>query len=176
MTVVVKNLPADAGNIRDVGLIPGSGRSPGGGHGNPFQASCLENPMDRGDWQAMVHRVAKRETQLKWFSIANSSDQTAATPYMSPEKTQDVRTQDTGPDNWGTHQRNYFSEPRLLHSPIHRKVLDSMGYLVLFFLINSNILFQLAVLCCKTPIYPSNELISSSRVLFVLEEQNNQFH
>ena len=59
---MVKNLPADAGNIRDVGLIPGSGRSPGGGHGNPFQASCLENPMDRGDWQAMVHRVTKSQT------------------------------------------------------------------------------------------------------------------
>ena len=59
---MVKNLPADAGNIRDVGLIPGSGRSPGGGHGNPFQVSCLENPMDRGDWQAMVHRVAKSQT------------------------------------------------------------------------------------------------------------------
>ena len=59
---MVKNLPADAGNIRDVGLIPGSGRSPGGGHGNPFQASWLENPMDRGDWQAMVHRVAKCQT------------------------------------------------------------------------------------------------------------------
>ena len=54
--LVVKNLP---GNIRDTGLIPGSGRSPGGGHGNPFQYSCLENPMDRGAWQAMVHRVAK---------------------------------------------------------------------------------------------------------------------
>ena len=44
---VVKNLPANAGNIRDLGSIPGSGRSPGGGHGNPLQYSCLENPMDR---------------------------------------------------------------------------------------------------------------------------------
>ena len=53
---MIKNLPA---NIRDTVSIPGSGRSPGGGHGNPFQYSCLENPMDRGAWQAMVHRVAK---------------------------------------------------------------------------------------------------------------------
>ena len=59
MALVVKNSPANAGNIRDVGLITGSERSPGGGHGNPFQYSCLENPMDRGAWQATVHGVAK---------------------------------------------------------------------------------------------------------------------
>ena len=59
---MVRNLPANAGDIRDVrdaGLIPGSGRSPGGGHGNLFQYSCLENPMDRGAWWATVHGVAK---------------------------------------------------------------------------------------------------------------------
>ena len=50
---MVKNLPANTGDIRDVGLFPGSGRSHGGGHGNPLQNSCLYNPMDRGDWQAM---------------------------------------------------------------------------------------------------------------------------
>ena len=54
-----KNLPANAGDLRDTGSIPGSGRSPGGGHGNPLQCSCLENPMDRGDWWAMIHRIAK---------------------------------------------------------------------------------------------------------------------
>ena len=52
---MVKNLPATAGNARDAGLIPGSGRSPGGGHGNLLQYSCLENPMDRGSWWATVH-------------------------------------------------------------------------------------------------------------------------
>ena len=56
--LVVKNLPA---NARDTGWIPGVGRSPGGGHGNPLHYSCLENPMDRGDWQATVHGVAKRD-------------------------------------------------------------------------------------------------------------------
>ena len=50
VALVVKNLPANAGDIRDAGSIPGSGRSPGGGHGNPLQHSCLENTMDRGDW------------------------------------------------------------------------------------------------------------------------------
>ena len=57
----VKNPPANAG---DEGLIPGSGRSPGEGHGNPLQYSCLENPMDRGAWWAMVHGVAKSQTRL----------------------------------------------------------------------------------------------------------------
>ena len=55
-------------DIRDVSTIPGSGRSPGVGHGNPLQYSCLENPMDRGAWQAAVHRVAQSWTQLKRFS------------------------------------------------------------------------------------------------------------
>ena len=59
VVLVVKNLPANAGDVRDTGLIPESGRSPGGGHGNPLQYSCLENPMDRGAWQAIVHRVPK---------------------------------------------------------------------------------------------------------------------
>ena len=51
-----------AGDIRGMGLIPGSGRSPGGGHGNPLQYSCLENPMDRAAWQATVYRLAKSQT------------------------------------------------------------------------------------------------------------------
>ena len=59
---MVKNPPANAGDVRDMGSIPGSGRSPGRGHGNPLQYSCLENSMDRGFWWAMVHRVAKSET------------------------------------------------------------------------------------------------------------------
>ena len=57
--LVVKNLSANAGDIGDPGSIPGSGGSPGGGHGNPLQYSCLKNPMDRGAWWATVHRVAK---------------------------------------------------------------------------------------------------------------------
>ena len=57
MALVVKNPSANAGDVRDSGLIPGLGRSPGEGYGNPFQYSCLENPMDRGDWQATVHGV-----------------------------------------------------------------------------------------------------------------------
>ena len=59
VVLVAKNPPANAGDIRDSGSIPGCGRSPGEGHGNPLQYSCLENPMDRRAWQAAVHRVTK---------------------------------------------------------------------------------------------------------------------
>ena len=59
---MVKNLPAKAGDARDVGLIPGSGRFPGEGNGNPLHDSFLENPVDRGAWQATVHGVTKRGT------------------------------------------------------------------------------------------------------------------
>ena len=63
---MVKNLPDDA---RDTGLIPGWGRSPGGGNGSPLQYSCLETPINRGAWWAVVHRVAKSQTQLKQLSM-----------------------------------------------------------------------------------------------------------
>ena len=63
--LVVNKPLASEGDIRDVDSIPGSGRSPGGGHSNPHQYSCLENPMDRGAWQATLHRVTKSWTQLK---------------------------------------------------------------------------------------------------------------
>ena len=61
---MVKNPPASSGDTGDVGLIPGSGRPPGGGNGNPLQYSSLESPMDRGAWQAEVHGVAKSQTRL----------------------------------------------------------------------------------------------------------------
>ena len=59
---MVKTMPASAGDVRDMGSIPGSGRSPGGGRGNPLQYCCLENPMDRGPWWATVHRVTESDT------------------------------------------------------------------------------------------------------------------
>ena len=65
LTLAVKNPPANEGNVEDMGLIPVLGRSLGGGHSNPLQYSCLENSMDRGDWQAMVHGVTKSQTILK---------------------------------------------------------------------------------------------------------------
>ena len=62
VALVVKNPLDSAGDLRDVGLIPGSGRSPGEGHGNPLQYSCLENPKDRGVWWAAIHGVAESNT------------------------------------------------------------------------------------------------------------------
>ena len=69
VALVVKNPPAKAGDRRDQGSIPGLGRSPGKGHGNPLQYSCLENPVDRGAWWAAVHGVSQSQTQLKQLSM-----------------------------------------------------------------------------------------------------------
>ena len=65
MVLVVKNLPASAGDVRDMGSIPGWGRSPREGNGNPLQYSCLKNPMDRGAWRAIVHRVTKESDTVQ---------------------------------------------------------------------------------------------------------------
>ena len=80
VALVVKNLPANAGDIRDEGSIPGLGRSPGGGHGNPLQDSCLENHMDREAWWATVHRVTKTCTWLKRLSTHTPSRVGEPTP------------------------------------------------------------------------------------------------
>ena len=66
--LVIKNLPANAGDVREVVSVPGLGRSPGGERGNPLQYSCLENPMDRGAWRAPVHSVTQSWTGLKQLS------------------------------------------------------------------------------------------------------------
>ena len=68
VALVVKNLPANAGDIRGPALIPRLGRSPGEGDGTPLQYSCLENPVDRGAWWATVHGVTQSQTWLKWLS------------------------------------------------------------------------------------------------------------
>ena len=69
MALAVKNPPDNAGDSGDLGSIPGSGRSPGGEYGNPLQYSCLENPMNRGAWGAIVHRVAKSWIRPKQLSM-----------------------------------------------------------------------------------------------------------
>ena len=69
LVLMVKSLPVKAGDIRHMGLNPKLGRSPGGGHGNPLQYSCLENPLDSGAWWAMVRRVTKSQTCLKQLSM-----------------------------------------------------------------------------------------------------------
>ena len=76
LPLVVKDPPANAGDIRLAGWIPGLGRSPRGRRGNLLQFSCLENPMDRGAWRATVQRITKSQTRLKWLSMQ------ASTGYM----------------------------------------------------------------------------------------------
>ena len=82
VALVVQNPPANAGDTRDSGLIPGLGRSPGGVHGNPLQYSCLENPMDRIAWWATVHRVEKNLTRLKRFNMQMWEGTRAGTRHM----------------------------------------------------------------------------------------------
>ena len=65
---MVQNPPANARDIGDIGSIPGSGRSPGGGHGNPLLYSCLENPMEREAWRARVHEVTKESDTIWWLN------------------------------------------------------------------------------------------------------------
>ena len=82
VVLVVKNLPAKAGDIRDMGSIPGSGRSPGGGHGNPLQYSCLENSMDRGAWWApsigLQRAGPDTHTITLWGDTINKIDESKA--------------------------------------------------------------------------------------------------
>jgi len=74
VALVVKNPPANAGDIRDAGSILGLGRSPGGRLDNPLQYFCLENPMERGTWKATFHKVTKSQTWLKWLIVQSRMD------------------------------------------------------------------------------------------------------
>ena len=88
--LVVKNLPANAGDIRDVGSIPGLRRSLAGGHSNPLQYSCLEYSMDRGAWQATVHRVINSQTWLKWLSSSSISSHNVLGWFVTQKKPTDT--------------------------------------------------------------------------------------
>ena len=82
VVLVVKNPLANAGDLRGAGLSPGSGRSPGGGHGNTLQDSCLENPMDRGAWQATVYEVAKSWTRLSMHTHTHTYTCRHLSPFL----------------------------------------------------------------------------------------------
>ena len=105
VALVVKNPLANAGDIRDLDAIPGSGKSPGEGYGNPLQYSCLGNPMDRGAWRAAVHGVMKSGTRLKRLSthacvIASRTSFQSSLCYYSHfpnEKTETQRSGETCP-------------------------------------------------------------------------------
>ena len=100
----VKNAPANAGDARDVASVPGSGRCPGGGHGNPLQYSCLENPMGRGAWRAYGPWGRKESDTTEWRHTARS---------------------DQGLCIWALHTIKY--KDRLCHSFCSRNILESWG-------------------------------------------------
>ena len=84
VALVVKNPPANAGDERDMGSIPGSGRFPGRGHGNPLQYAYLENPMDRGAWKTTVHRIAESDTtETPWHKTFSNIAAAAAKSRQS---------------------------------------------------------------------------------------------
>ena len=91
---MVKNLLANAGDVRDTGSIPGLGRSSGGGHGSPLQCSCLKNSMDRGAWRATVHGVAKSWTRLSNEHTLHDGMEPASEslcPELTPETTGNIK-------------------------------------------------------------------------------------
>ena len=109
-------------NARDPGLIPGLGRAPGGGHSNPFQYSCLENPMDRGAWWATVHGVTKSQTQLK-----SKTKVAAGLVFLQPLLGLQMLPFSVEPSSWET----AASAPSLLcacTSLVSRCVLTSSPY------------------------------------------------
>ena len=105
MVLVVKNLPANAGDTRDMSLIPGLGRTPGEGNGNSLQYSCLENSMDRGAWKATVHGVAKGWTQLSTCThmhFSYYSYNTASATYKKTTKWTTFLSQEINNESLGT--------------------------------------------------------------------------
>ena len=102
VVLLVKNQPANAGDLRDTGSIPEWGISSEGGHGNPLQYSCLENPIDRGAWRTMVCRVTKSWTRLKWHSVHHAALESITSMLLS------VRTDVLSPLRAGTKERNIF--------------------------------------------------------------------
>ena len=89
VALVLKNLPASVGDMRDGCSILWSERSSGEGHGNPLQYSCLENPMDRGAWWATVHKVAKSQTQVKRFNSSGAGSLSWGLQVQTPELSMD---------------------------------------------------------------------------------------
>ena len=106
---VVKNLPASAGDAGGLGLIPGSGRSPGVGNGNPLPYSCLENPMDRGAWWAAVHGVSQSWTRLSDFTFTFHfhalEKEWQPTPVFLPGESHEQRSL-VGCSPWGLTESN----------------------------------------------------------------------
>ena len=125
VALVVTNSPPSAGDIRDAGSIPGLGRSPGEGHGNPLHDSCLENPVDREPWQATVHRVTKSWKWLKRLSTharVTSPQLTSITGYSLHAESKNIQM------NWFTKQKQ--TQTKAYH--YQRKNTEWSGKLVVW--------------------------------------------
>ena len=142
VVLVVKNLPANAGDVRDTSSIPESGRSPGEGNGNPPQCSCLENPRDGGAWCAAAYGVAQSRTRLKRLSSSSSSStslwasQVVLVVKNLPANAGDVRDTSSIPESGrspgeGNGNPHQYSHPGESHrslagySPQGRKEMDT---------------------------------------------------
>ena len=114
---VVKSLPASAGLVRDACSVPGSGRSPGGGHGKPLQSSCLENPMDKGAWQAIFHKVSKSRTHAHaWVPVSVPAGQEQS--QRPPGRPSRTTLGHEPPACWESFQHYYVShQPHPLPTP-----------------------------------------------------------
>ena len=138
VAIMVKNLPANAEDIRDVGLVLGSGRSLGGGHSNPLQNSCLENLMDREAWQAVAYRVAKSWTRLKWLSMQTCSLTLTLTILfgMSPQA-KETQTKISKCKNKNIQKQKYIKLKITRELSIKWKdhLLNERGYLLMIYLI-----------------------------------------
>ena len=138
VAIMVKNLPANAEDIRDVGLVLGSGRSLGGGHSNPLQNSCLENLMDREAWQAVAYRVTKCWTRLKWLSMQTCSLTLTLTILfgMSPQA-KETQTKISKCKNKNIQKQKYIKLKITRELSIKWKdhLLNERGYLLMIYLI-----------------------------------------
>ena len=123
---MVKNPPANAGDIRDAGWIPGSGRFLGGGHGNPLQYSSLVNPMDRGAWQAMVHRVAKSHARLKQLSTDACRYRPELRRAIGPERQSKEMT------NLEGEKRKYWVNQEFPGEVLQGKLISDNGLLLVW--------------------------------------------
>ena len=138
VAIVVNNLPANAEDIRDVGLVPGSGRSLGGGHGNSLQYSCLENLMDREAWQGVTYRITKSWACLKWLSMqACSLTLTLAILFGMSLKAKETQTKISKCKNKNKLKQKCIKLKitRELSTKWKDHLLNERGYLLMIYLI-----------------------------------------
>ena len=133
VALVVKNPPVNAGDIKDVGLIPGLGRFRGGGHSNPLQYSCLENSSDWGAWWAIVHRIAQSRTLLKWLSTyGHWQGLTIRVYFLAKGKFLNISQHTADPGNHDSVYQKLLSKNQQKHPMmyVHHRMYHSTWYIL----------------------------------------------